>query len=286
MDHGNRRAPVALARDAPVLDTKSDCGFAEAFRLRFGVHVPAGFGAGQAGPLAGVLHHAIVSEGGLHVREPQAREFAIHRADHGTNGDSILGAEFEIALVVRGHGHDGAGAIGHQDEVADPNRRLFAAVRIDGVVSGEEAFLEDVAGTGVGARIDHGLGARLSFAIEQLRGERMLGRQDHASGAEDGVHARGEDPYECAGPEPASPNSARRRLTSWPRRSISSAAPFSARPMKPTARAKLATSLIFTGTALHSPRRWSLAKPHCSSRAPKNSGSTVPLAPTASSASS
>ena len=56
-------------------------------------------------------------------------------------------AEFEVALVVRGDGHDGAGAVAHQDEVADPDGDLLAAVRIDGVVAGEEAFLFDVAGT-------------------------------------------------------------------------------------------------------------------------------------------
>ena len=111
----------------------------------------------------------------------------------GRIGDAVLAAEFEIALVVRGHGHDGAGAVAHQHEVADPDGHLLAAVRVDGVVAGEEAFLFDIARIAAGARVHHGLGAGLACGVEQLRVERMLGRQDHAGGAVDGVDARGED---------------------------------------------------------------------------------------------
>ena len=120
-------------------------------------------------------------------------QFAIHRADHRADRDAVLAAEFEIALVVRRHGHDRARAVSHQDEVADPDRDLLAAVRIDGVVAGEEAFLLDIAGIAIGARVHHGLGARLAGGVEQLLVQRMLGREDHAGGAVDGVDARGED---------------------------------------------------------------------------------------------
>ena len=122
-------------------------------------HLAARFGAGKPAPLAGVLQDAVLAEGYRHAGLNGER--AIHRADDGTHRDTVLAAEFEIALIVRGHGHDGAGAVAHQDEVGDPDGDLFAAVRIDGVVPGEEAFLIDVAGVAVGARIDHRLGARL-----------------------------------------------------------------------------------------------------------------------------
>ncbi len=46
VDHRNGRAPVALARHAPVFDTKRDGSFAEAFCFRFGVHAAASFRAG------------------------------------------------------------------------------------------------------------------------------------------------------------------------------------------------------------------------------------------------
>ena len=59
------------------------------------------------------------------------RQFAVHRTDHRTDRDAVLRAEFEVALVVRGHGHDRAGAVAHQHEVADPDRHLLAAERID-----------------------------------------------------------------------------------------------------------------------------------------------------------
>ncbi len=146
---------------------------------------------GKAGPRPGVFHDAVIGERLLHPGLDGER--AIHRTDHGTHGDAVLAAEFEIALIVRGHGHDGAGAVAHQDEVADPDGSLLAAVRIDGVVPGEEAFLENVAGPLIGARVHHRLGLRLSGVIEQIRGERMLRRQNHAGGAVDGVDARGED---------------------------------------------------------------------------------------------
>ena len=53
----------------------------------------------------------------------------------GRIGMPYLRAEFEVALVVRRHGHDRARAVAHQHEVADPDRDLLAAERIDGVVA-------------------------------------------------------------------------------------------------------------------------------------------------------
>ena len=94
---------------------------------------------------------------------------------------------------MRGDGHDGAGAVAHEDEVGDPDGDLLAAVGVDGVVAGEEAFLIDIAGVAAGARIDHGFGAGLEAGIEQGLVERVLGREDDAGGAVDGVDARGED---------------------------------------------------------------------------------------------
>ncbi len=104
-----------------------------------------------------------------------------------------LRAEFEIALIVRGHGHDGAGAVTHEDEVADPDGDLVAVEGIDGEGAGDEAFLFDIAGVLIGAGVDHGFGARFLFGVEQRLVERMFGREDDAGGAVDGVDAGGED---------------------------------------------------------------------------------------------
>ena len=94
---------------------------------------------------------------------------------------------------MRGDGHDGAGAIAHEDEVGDPDRDLFAAVRVDGVVAGEETFLIDIAGVAAGARIDHGFGAGFESGIEEGLVERVLRGEDDAGGAVDGIDAGGED---------------------------------------------------------------------------------------------
>ena len=193
----NRSAPVALARDAPILDAVSDGRFAEAVPLGVGAHPAARFFAGQAGPLAGVFDNAVFHKGLRHAGFHGER--AIRGTDHGADEDAVLPAEFEIAFVVRGHGHDGASAVAHQHEIADPHRDLLAAVRVDGVVAGGEAFLFDVAGVAAGARVHHGLGAGLAFGVEQRRVERMLGGEDHASGAVDGVDAGGEDADGLAG---------------------------------------------------------------------------------------
>ena len=49
----------------------------------------------------------------------------------GTIGSPNCLGEFEVALVVRRHGHDGAGAVADQHVVGDPNRHRLAVDRID-----------------------------------------------------------------------------------------------------------------------------------------------------------
>ena len=80
---------------------------------------------------------------------------AVHRPNHRPDVDAVLPAEFEIALIVRGHGHDRAGAVAHQHEVADPDGNRFAAEGIDGAQAGIEAFLLDIARALLRARVDH-----------------------------------------------------------------------------------------------------------------------------------
>ena len=115
---------------------------------------------------AGVLDDAVVAEGFFHGGGIGQR--AVHGPNHRANRDAVLFAEFEIALIVRGHRHDRAGAVAHQHEVADPDGNLLAAERIDGVAAREQAFLLDVARTFGGPRIDHLLHLRL-----QLRAKRV-----------------------------------------------------------------------------------------------------------------
>jgi hypothetical protein len=84
----------------------------------------ARFFAGQPGPFAGILHDAVVSVNASVMVAPSASSPSTGRIT-GRSAMPYLRAEFEIALIVRGHGHDGAGAVAHQDEVADPHREPF-----------------------------------------------------------------------------------------------------------------------------------------------------------------
>jgi hypothetical protein len=128
VDHRDGRAPVALAGDAPVLDAVGDGAFAEALALGAFRSCAARLFAGQAGPLARVLHDAVVGEGLPHL--------ALGGSSPSTGG-SPGGSGCRTWCRTRSRarrardGHDGAGAVAHQDEVADPDGHLLAAVRVD-----------------------------------------------------------------------------------------------------------------------------------------------------------
>ena len=189
MDHRNGRAPVALARNAPILEPVGDGGFAEAVLFGVGGHFRAAVLAGEAAPFARVLHDAVAGEGfgGLDG------EFAVRGADDGGDRDLVLGAELEVALIVSGNGHDGAGAIAPEDEIADPDGHLGAVEGVDGVVAGEEAFLDEQVGVLAGLVVDHGFEGGGEIAGAELFGEGVFGGEDDAGGAVDGVDAGGED---------------------------------------------------------------------------------------------
>src|SRR5262249_16011742 len=53
--------------------------------------------------------------------------------------------EFEVALVVSRHRHDGAGAVLGQQEVGDPDRHFLAGKGIVRLAPGVEPFLLDLA---------------------------------------------------------------------------------------------------------------------------------------------
>ncbi len=55
----------------------------------------------------------------------------------------VLHGEFEVALVVGGHAHDGAGAVVGEDVVGDPDGHARAIVGIDGEAASGHAMLFD-----------------------------------------------------------------------------------------------------------------------------------------------
>ena len=44
-----------------------------------------------------------------------------------------LFCKLEVAFIMRRHGHDGAGAVTHQDIIGHPDGDLFVVDRIDGI---------------------------------------------------------------------------------------------------------------------------------------------------------
>ncbi len=106
--------------------------------------------------------------------------------------------ELEVALVVTGDRHDGAGAVAHQDVVGDPDRDGFPVHRVDRGGPGGDAGLrvrqvgavEVALGRGAGAILLH---RRAVLGGGQAIDQGMLGGEHHVGRAEEGVGPRGED---------------------------------------------------------------------------------------------
>ena len=79
-----------------------------------------GVGGVDAIDRAAVDHHARADERLGHVRLDQW--LLACRLDHRDDVEPEVAGELEVALVVSRHGHDGAGAVGQQHIVGDPDR--------------------------------------------------------------------------------------------------------------------------------------------------------------------
>src|SRR5258708_6359 len=126
---------------------------------------------------------------------------AVDGLHYNANGQAVLAAELEVTLIVRGNGHDGAGAVFHQDEVLYPDGKLLLIKGIDGVAAGEKA---DLLGGSDIFRLHRSLAhlSELYFGVLLLRRacneplhQGMRRGEDDGAGAVDGVDARGEDFY-------------------------------------------------------------------------------------------
>ena len=123
--NGDGLAPVALAGEDPVTELEVDGGFALAVCFKFLDDLGFALVGTHAGVFAGVDHLAYGGEG----------EFgAFFRAfDDLADGDVELSGKFEVAVVVGGDGHDGAGAVAHEDVVGDPDGDFLAVERVNAV---------------------------------------------------------------------------------------------------------------------------------------------------------
>ena len=112
--------------------------------------------------------------------------------------------EFKIALVVGRNGHDGSGAVAHQNVIGDPNRYLFSINRIDPISPGEDAgfFLVEFGPL----QIALGRNGRLVFfhSVFLCGGgdalhQRMLGRENHVGRSEKRIRTGGENLHVALG---------------------------------------------------------------------------------------
>ena len=106
--------------------------------------------------------------------------------------------EFEIALIVRGHRHDGARAIGDHDVIRDPNGYGFIIDRVDGIGAGEDAGSFPMFQHAFDFGLQRGLAhifvdgcalLRCGDDVDQI----VLGRQHHEGGAPERVGTGGVD---------------------------------------------------------------------------------------------
>ncbi len=138
VQHGNRRAPVALPRNAPVLQPENNFAFAESARFGVRGHFFDRF-FGSEPRVRPRIHELAV------IRKRRAKRFRRQRLSFVWLHDDrdcqpVLGRKFKVALVMRRNAHHRARSVFHQDEIPHPNRNLFAVEWIAGVPASEKSF--------------------------------------------------------------------------------------------------------------------------------------------------
>ncbi len=135
-DDGERLAPVALAREKPVTQAIVDRPLAEPLGLQ-----PLGNPLFRLRRLQAVQAHLVVRGVDADAVGGVGGLFHVAAGDHLYDGQPKLARELPVALVMRGHRHDRAGAVGDQDVVRDPDRDRLAVHRVDRVAAGKDAAL-------------------------------------------------------------------------------------------------------------------------------------------------
>ena len=145
MDDGDRAAPIALARDAPVAQPEID--LARSLRPvrklllleKVGHFLERGLGR-QSVEKAGIDHRAVVGIG--FVLEIERLFGFAGRQDDGHDRQLVTTREIHVALIAGRTAEDGPGAVVHQDEVRDVDGQHPGFVeRVDRANAGIEAAL-------------------------------------------------------------------------------------------------------------------------------------------------
>ena len=125
VQHGDRRSPVPLAADAPVAQPIVHLGHPKPALDEPVDGLALGLGDGEAVEKAGVDLDPVAS---VRLAHPAVR--ALHGLD---DRQPVLLCELPVALVFARHGHDGPGAVAHEDVVGDEQRDLGVAERVHDV---------------------------------------------------------------------------------------------------------------------------------------------------------
>ena len=144
-------------------------------------------GARKPVGLAGVDEHV-----GRRVGDVRQLGLPLRRPDHLAHGQAVRLGEVEVALVVRRHGHDRAGAVVGEDVVRDVDRDPLAVDRVDRVQPREDARLLDGSRALLGLLRRGMAHVRLHLLRLDPRHELVLGREHEEGGAEERVGARRE----------------------------------------------------------------------------------------------
>ena len=202
VDDGDRRAPVALARDQPVAQAEVDAALAEAFLLGL-IHDAFHRGLDvHASELSGVDEHTVFIRVGLrHLLE---LELVVARLQRDDLRDVVLRREHPVTRVLGRHADDGARAVVGEDVVRDPDLHLLAVEWVDAVSAREDTFLLGLARRALDlALVARALDERLDLlslrvVLADLVDERMLGSEREERDAVDRIGARRVGGNRCA----------------------------------------------------------------------------------------
>ncbi len=127
---------------------------------------------------------------------------ALGRGDGADHGQPVHPGEVPVALVLGGHGHDGAGAVAHEHVVGQVEGHGLIGERVAQVGAGEHAALverpfglEPVDLAGVASPGHEGVDLGSVVGGDQVGDLGMLGGHDRVGHAEAGVRSGGEDAH-------------------------------------------------------------------------------------------
>ena len=193
-DHRDRATPVPLTRDVPVAQPVTHAPLSEALFLE-----PVDDFRDPAGRRCAVERTGVHHEAATHVRLGLDVDCSLLGPDHLADRQPFLSRELTVALVVRGHRHDRAGAVLEQHVVRDPDRDVLTVDRVDRARAAVEPLLALPERQTVDLRPSfHPLEVLLEGGfprrtVDQRVRQRMLGRQHHERRAPQRVRTGRED---------------------------------------------------------------------------------------------